>query len=216
MSFTRLVWDETRSLYDAILAMPFNKELADGTLDPARFAFYVQQDSLYLVDYARALALLAAKAPNAASAELLLGYAKEGIEVERALHDHFYKTFNITPAERQEPACFSYTQFLLACTPLDPYPVGLAAMLPCFWIYREVGLDIARRARSPNPYSAWIETYSDDGFGKAVAQILELTDAAADSASERERAAMRETYATSMKCEWRFWDGAYRMERWPI
>ncbi len=216
MSFTRAIWDETKDMFDAILALPFNRELADGTLDSKRFAFYVQQDSLYLTDYARALALLAAKAPDSASAELLLGYAKEGIEVERALHERFYATFAIEPATRQEPACFAYTQFLLARTALDAYPVGLAAVLPCFWIYREAGLEIARRARSPNPYAAWIETYSDDAFGVAVAQMLELTDTAAAMASECECAAMREAYAVSTRCEWRFWDGAYRMERWPI
>lgn len=216
MSFTNSLWTETRGLFEAILAHPFNRELANGTLDTERFAFYVQQDSLYLADYARALALLAAKAPDSTSAESLLRYAKEGIEVEQALHGHFFKTFNITPAGRQEPACFTYTQFLLACTALDSYPVGLAAVLPCFWIYREVGLHISRRAIVPNPYAAWIETYSDETFGLAVQRMLELTDAAADSASESDRAAMREAYIMSTRCEWRFWDDAYHLTRWPI
>lgn len=216
MSFTQMLWNETREIFEAILAHPFNRELADGSLDPVRFSFYVQQDSLYLVDYARALAMLAAKAPNSASAESLLVYAKEGIEVERVLHDHYFKTFNITPAARQEPACFAYTQFLLACTALEAYPVGLAGVLPCFWIYREVGVHISRRAALPNPYAAWIETYSDDAFGLAVQRMQELTDAAADSASERDRAAMREAYVISSRCEWRFWDGAYHLTRWPI
>lgn len=216
MSFTKSLWNETRGMFEAILAHPFNRELANGSLDPERFSFYVQQDSLYLVDYARALALLAAKAPSSSAAESLLLYAKEGIQVEQVLHGHYFKAFNITPAARQEPACFAYTQFLLACTALEAYPVGLAAVLPCFSIYREVGLHISRRAVVPNPYAEWIETYSDETFGLAVQRMQELTDAAADSASVRDRAAMREVYVISTRCEWRFWDGAYHLTRWPI
>lgn len=216
MSFSKNVWDETKPIYDAILAHPFNVELAAGTLSEERFSFYVQQDSLYLADYARSLAILAAKAPTSDAADSLLAYAKGGIEVEQALHSHFFKIFRISPASRQEPACFAYTQFLLARCALDSYAVGLAAVLPCFWIYREVGLHIAARASMPNPYAAWISTYSDEAFGRVVSRMIQLTDQAAESASPRERDAMREAYSISARCEWRFWDGAYQLERWPV
>ena len=59
MTFTQELWQSTRHLYDAILAHPFNTELAAGTLNSDRFTYYVQQDELYIKVYARALAQVA-------------------------------------------------------------------------------------------------------------------------------------------------------------
>jgi len=216
MRFTDQMWAENTTIYEAILEHPFNRELGEGTLSAERFAYYVQQDSLYLRDYARALALLAAKAPTSDEAKDLLAYARDGIEVEKALHGHFFSLFGITAAEEQEPACFAYTQFLLSRVALEPYAVGLAAVLPCFWIYREVGVWIAGCAARPNPYTPWIETYSDEAFGRAVQRMLDITDLAAEMSSDSVRAAMREAFTHSTRCEWMFWDAAYRLERWPV
>lgn len=215
MKFCESVWNDTLPIYQAILAHPFNAELAEGSLSPERFAFYVQQDALYLTDFARALALTAARAPDSAAAESLLAYAQEGMEVERALHSHFFGLFNIRAATRQEPACFVYTQFLLATAALESYAVSMAALLPCFWIYWKAGLHLAAGARRPNPFEAWIQTYSDEAFGRSVERMIELTNSAAEKASPAEREAMRRAYRISAECEWGFWDGAYRLVRWP-
>ena len=43
--------------------MPFNAELAAGTLSEARFKHYITQDAHYLIGFGRALTLAAAKAP---------------------------------------------------------------------------------------------------------------------------------------------------------
>src|SRR4051794_352811 len=60
--FTDAMWAEIRPIYDAILDLPFNRELAAGTLSRERFSFYVVQDAHYLGAFARALATAAAKA----------------------------------------------------------------------------------------------------------------------------------------------------------
>ena len=95
MRFSDILWQSTESIYKSILTHPFNTELAAGTLTPNKFEYYVQQDGLYIKAYARALALLAAKAPSSEMANELLSYAKDGILIEHMLHDHFFKTFHI-------------------------------------------------------------------------------------------------------------------------
>ena len=67
MSFTDDMWAEIRPIYEAILALPFNRELAAGTLTRERFLFYMIQDAHYLGAFARALATAAAKAETAVS-----------------------------------------------------------------------------------------------------------------------------------------------------
>ena len=130
MKFTEHLWQQSKCIYHAILDHPFNVELAQGTLATGRFEYYVQQDSLYLRDYTRALALLVAKSPTLDFMQNFLSYANDGIFIEQQLHDHFFNTFNISPAKEQAPACFAYTHFLLATTALEPFPVGVAALLP--------------------------------------------------------------------------------------
>jgi thiaminase/transcriptional activator TenA len=93
--------------------------------------------------------------------------------------------------------------------------VLLAALLPCFWIYRDVGQAIARKAAADNPYRAWIDTYADEGFGEVVRTVMAATDGAAGEASETVRARMVTAFVRSTRYEWLFWDGAYQRREWP-
>ena len=62
--FSEEAWTRTTAVRAAIHRLPFNTELAAGTLAPERFCFYILQDAIYLGEYARVLALAAAKAPD--------------------------------------------------------------------------------------------------------------------------------------------------------
>jgi thiaminase/transcriptional activator TenA len=43
---------------------PFLRGIGEGTLEPSKFQHYVRQDYLFLIDYARLLALGCARAPR--------------------------------------------------------------------------------------------------------------------------------------------------------
>ena len=64
MSFTQELWHNNIELYQKTLNLPFNQELAAGTLSADAFCHYVIQDAHYLLAYGRALAVAAAKAFN--------------------------------------------------------------------------------------------------------------------------------------------------------
>ncbi len=220
MNFTAQVWEETALLREAIHALPFNRELAAGTLSQDRFQFYVVQDALYLEQFSRALTLAAAKAPDAEAMQQFAGSAVGAIAVERALHSNYFKTFGISPekaaATEPSPTCSGYTNFLLATGHQAGFPSLIAALLPCFWIYWDVGNAIARQTPLENPYKAWIDTYSDPDFGKAVDAVKDIADHTASTASSADQAAMRSAFKRSTQYEWMFWDSAYNCEPWPI
>jgi thiaminase/transcriptional activator TenA len=214
MGFCDLAWQQTTALRAAIHDLPFNRELAAGTLDQARFRFYIRLDALYLEQYARVLALAAARGPDSAALRLFAGAALEGIAVEQALHGQYLSRFGAGSGE-PSPDCLSYTSYLLATAYHEPWEVLLAALLPCFWIYRDVGQAIARKAAADNPYRAWIDTYADEGFGEVVRTVMAATDGAAGEASETVRARMVTAFVRSTRYEWLFWDGAYQRREWP-
>ena len=220
MDFSEQAWQETSDLYQRILDLPFNRELAAGTLSKERFRFYILQDAIYLIEYARALAAASAKAPDMDALQFYAQSADHALAVERILHGGFLHQFGIElddlAAAEPSPTCLGYTNFLVATAQRDSYGALASAVLPCFWIYWEVGKHIARIAAPDNPYQAWIDTYADPGFGEAVKTAIVMCDRAAASASAGERALMMDLYKRSAQYEWMFWDSAYRLEAWPV
>jgi thiaminase/transcriptional activator TenA len=218
--FTDAMWEEIGPLYAAILDLPFNRELAAGALRRDRFLHYMIQDARYLSAFARALAAIAAKAPDADGQTRFALAAHEAIVVERALHEGFFAEFGVSPerfaATAPSPTCTAYADFLVATAHAQPYAVAVAAVLPCFQIYYEVGKHLYGIAAPENPYRKWIDTYRDEGFGDAVRAVLRHTDAAFERAGADERAGMRAAYLTAARYEWMFWDAAWRLETWPV
>jgi thiaminase/transcriptional activator TenA len=201
--------------------LPFNRELADGSLAPQRFQFYLVQDARYLVGFARALAVAAVKAETTEDVAFFADAARESIVVERALHDGYFDRFGMTEADQQavetSPTCLAYTSYLLAVAQTGGYAELVAALLPCFWVYQHVGTEILahRRPGADHPYLAWIETYADDEFAKAVQTCRDAVDRAADAATGATVERMLAAFTRATEYEWLFWDSAYRQEKWP-
>lgn len=218
MSFAQDLAQATAPLRRQIHDMPFNRELAEGSLDRETFQGYIIQDAHYLEGFARALALAAAKAPDAPTVAQLAGSAAGAIAVERELHAHYMGLFGVSAEDfaRIEPsaACDHYVSFLLRSAAIGDLPEAVAALLPCFWIYRDIGREIAQVSGAENPYAAWIATYSGEAFDQSVTRMLELTDRLGAIADAPARARMHRAFARSCWHEWRFWDSAYRGESW--
>jgi len=209
MKFSQQAWTAIEPVYKSIIEHPFNRELAQGTLAKEKFQFYIKQDSLYLVDFARALAIAASRAENADDLVLLLDFSKGAIVAERGLHEFYFDFYGIKLDVGEAPGCFSYTNFLISTAMHKSYEEALAALLPCFWIYREVGMHIHDNAAPDNPYQKWIDTYSGEEFQQIVQSAIDLTDRIAEGANSRQAEQI-----TSTRLEWMFWDSAYRMEEW--
>jgi thiaminase/transcriptional activator TenA len=178
------------------------------------------QDAHYLVAFGRALAIVAAKADHADGVVQFADAAKGAVIVERSLHAGFMKQFGIDAATFEatplSPASHHYTSFLIATAWSAPYPVALAALLPCFWIYAEIGRDIQARAAKPNPYAAWIDAYAGEEFHALVRAVIATVDRSAEAASAETREAMHQAYTHAAQLEWMFWDSAYRQAGWPV
>jgi thiaminase/transcriptional activator TenA len=219
MSFCQGLWQANQALYQRTLDHPFNLELAAGSLSVERFRHYMIQDAHYLVAYGRALAVAAAKADQAEGVVQFANAANEAVVEERKLHDGFMRDFGISAqdfaATRLTPACHHYTSFLLANSWSESYPVALAGLLPCFWIYAEVGRDIHARSQPGNRYQAWVDTYASEEFHAAVRAVIATIDRVAEAADSATRTRMAEAYRYSAELEWMFWDSAYQLGNWP-
>jgi thiaminase/transcriptional activator TenA len=220
MTFTKELWAAMEPIYAAILAHPFVRGLTDGSLSRESFRFYVVQDALYLREFARALSVAAARAPADDWIIMFNEHAATALRVERALHEGFFQQFGLTPeavaATPLAPVNQAYTSYLLAVAYGAPFHENVAALLPCYWIYWEVGKAL-EQAGSPEPlYARWIATYAAEEFGSVVRAVLAAVDAVAARLGSTERDAMRRHAVTTARYEWMFWDMGYRRERWPV
>ena len=217
--FSDAAWQRTARLRQAIDALPFNTELAAGRLSRERFQGYIVQDALYLAQYSRILAMAGVRGPDAATLRAFGASALEAVAVEQALHERTLTEFGVDPhyltGAEPSPDCLAYTSFLLATAYHDPWEVLVAALLPCFWIYWDVGTRIAKHAAPENPYRAWIDTYADEAFGDAVRTVIGITDRAAEATTQAIRDRMMTAFIRSTQYEFLFWDGAYQQRGWP-
>lgn len=215
-----LLWSDVAPIYRAILDHPFVTGLTDGTLPHDTFRHYIVQDAHYLRGYARALAVCAAKAPGETDLAMFAEHAGGAIEAERELHAELLGGLGLTSEQAAAapvaPATMAYVSYLLAAAYGGSYAEGVAAVLPCYWIYARVGEHLLE-AGSPDPlYARWIGTYGGAEYGAVVDAALDATDRIGASASARELGLMREHFHTTSRYEWMFWDAAHRRETWPV
>src|SRR5881628_618402 len=206
MGFAQELWRAIGPIYAAILRHPFVRGLTDGSLPRESFKFYAVQDALYLREFARALSLAAARAPEDDWIIMFNEHAAGALKVERALHESFFKDFGLTPADVAStplaPTNLAYTSYLLAVAYGAPFHEAMAALLPCYWIYWEVGKHLEPTG-SPEPlYERWIGTYASDEFGAVVRAVLEATDRIAERLGPAERRAMTRHFVTTSRYEW--------------
>jgi thiaminase (transcriptional activator TenA) len=214
------LWAGIDDIYAAILAHPFIAGLTDGSLEREAFRFYVVQDAHYLSEYARALSVAAARAPTESDIAMFSEHAAGAIAVERSLHESFFAHFGMSEEEvaatPMAPTNLAYTSYLLAVAYGGSFPEALGAVLPCYWIYWEVGKALLQRG-SPNPlYQRWIETYGGEEFAAVVRAVLALTDRLGPQLAAAEEARMHERFRTTGRYEWMFWEMGYRREPWPV
>lgn len=195
----------------AQLAHPFVRGLADGTLSDERFAFFVEQDYAFLAAYGAALRRAAELAPDPAwrqrLTEILAGAANEELELHRG-----WAAEHAVDLDAVEPSATTraYGTFLSESQGGEPheFPTLVAALLPCFWGYAELGRRLAEEPTAPR-YARWLATYADPAFAEAAAWFVDLAGVCA--AEPEVRPAMRAAFVRSLAFETAFWDAAWAL-----
>lgn len=220
MKFTESLWNSIGEIYEKILEHPFIQGLTDGSLSEEAFLFYAVQDALYLRDFARGLAILGAKAPEDRWLMMFAEHARDTIQVERALHESFFKDWKLTAEEvystPMAPNNLLYTSYLLKVAYERPFHEGMGAFLPCYWIYGEVGKELEKRGSPKELFRRWIQTYASEEFDAIVKQVLEVMDEIAQELTESEKNMVREHFIATSKMEYLFWDMGFHQQPWVV
>ena len=208
-------------IWRAIYGHAFLRELHAGTLPMNRFTYFILQDYVYLLDFAQVLCQGGGKSPDLETLALFARHALGAVEVERSFHASFGKSLGLSRQQLdgvpKGPITQAYISYLQSVARNGTLGEIVAGVLPCYWIYGEIGRRLYRnRPRKPKIYRQWIETYASETFWKPVREQIELMDRLGAAASGRERKLMTGHFILSSRYEFMFWEQAYRLESWPI
>jgi thiaminase/transcriptional activator TenA len=208
-------------IWDAQLSHPFVRGIADATLPLDRFQFWLRQDYVFLIEYARVVALASARSPDLRSMTRFAGLLHQTLNTEMSLHRAYAAEFGISLAELEQetpaPTTRAYTDFLLRHAAASDYAELLAALVPCMWGFSEIGRCLARLPAPADPrYAKWIAMYSSPEFAELAYWCRELLDEVAVGLPEPTLRKLQEIFLTSSRYEWQFWEMAWKLERWPV
>ncbi|WP_182356820.1 TenA family protein [Komagataeibacter europaeus] len=195
---------------------PFVHGVANGTLAEGAFRNFLIQDYLYLIQYARACALLVHKSDTLAAMRHAAGLLSGILDTELSMHVGYCRQWGIgeSALEQAEESIelLAYSRFILDRAQTGDMLDLLVTLAPCLIGYAEVGARLhasPRTLREGNPYWSWIALYGGGDYTALVEDGIRRLDevGAACGAQARYPSLLRE-FTTAVRLETVFWTTA--------
>ncbi|MCA1048416.1 thiaminase II [Priestia aryabhattai] len=221
MKFSERLYEKLQPIWRQNYNHPFVQGMGDGTLEKEKFRFYMIQDYLYLIDYAKLFAIGAMKATDLQTMGKFAALLDSTLNEEMSLHREYAKKFEISEKELEKaqpsPTTLAYTHYMLHVGQSGTLAELVAALLPCMWSYWEIGKELSEKPGANNEfYREWIEMYSSEEFGELATWCINLFDSLTEDKSEVELEKLEEIFLNTTRFEYMFWDMAYNEAMWPI
>jgi thiaminase (transcriptional activator TenA) len=211
---------ECRQMWAKIHDHPFITEMADGSLPPAKFAYYVGQNLLFLPELAKAAALGVAKAGDEQTmrefSEIVGNITNFEIPKNREL---LGEVSSEAAAEQltMAPANLAYTRHLLTVAYEGTAADILASFTPCSWSYGEIGRAYApARPIANRAYDRWFEFFSGTDYWETLEAGKSRLERLCAGIGAAEMRKISDIFRVSTQLEYLFWDMAYAMQDWPV
>ncbi|MFT4215743.1 MAG: TenA family protein [Micropruina sp.] len=206
---TQWWWQQASGIRAEIDELPFVRALGDGTLPVDAFTWYLAEDALYLGRYAQSLAAAARLATDEAERAFWQECSTSAIATELQLHESWVAP-EVVERTPPSPVTTAYLDHFAAVESTGDYAVLVAALLPCFWIYADVGDTLAARNRPGHPFADWLSTYADEAFAEATRRAIAIAEAAAQRAGSGSRQAAARAFRASCVHEREFFAAPLR------
>lgn len=218
MRFTESLRQATKGSWEQSLNHPFVQGIVRGDLPLETFKFYILQDIYYLKHFGKVHAIAASQADDFQVAGMLAEKAKMTAEAELTVHREHAELLNITNEEMNQfkpaPTAYAYTSHLYRAALSGQLAQTVAAMLPCYWLYADIGKTNQDAKPGQTIYQNWISMYADDWFQTSTQEQIDLLDQLAEETSDKEKEKIKEQFVIAKEYELAFWEMAYMKEEW--
>jgi len=219
VSFSRELKAKASKVWEEGYNHPFVQELGMGTLDREKFKFYLLQDYLYLLQYAKVFAIGAVKSDTEELMTRFSALQYFTLANEMNLHREYMAGFGVTREEMLsvKPSLFNsaYTANMLATGQTGGLAEIIAVVFPCAWTYANYAKRLKKQyagALDANPYKAWIEMYSSAEFSESFEWFYDTLDELVSAMTDKQRGKIDEIFISSVEFEYLFWDMAYKRQ----
>ncbi|XWL03401.1 thiaminase II [Macrococcoides goetzii] len=220
--FTERIWKRVEPIWSSYLEHSFVKGLGDGTLSNEKFQHWLKQDYVYLIEYAKLMAIGSAKSRDLSTMSTFANLLHGTLFMEMDLHRKFAASFGISSDELEATDSAAtntaYTSYMLNHAQRGGAEHVVACLLACAWSYNFIGKSLAEKGglSQSNPYHAWVETYSGEEFTDLTNDAIRLMDELTEGKPEAELAELEEIIVKTSYYEYMFWDMCENLETWNI
>ncbi len=221
-TLTRRLYSSAREIRERQLRHPFVRALGEGTLPEEKFVYYITQDALFLDELARAFAYAAARTGDAGDRAKFAELLENTIHVEQSLHRSYLSRYGLSDEQvsnvQMAPTNYAYTRHILYTAACGSVAQLVASILPCAWIYAEVGRHFRDLGlpTEDHAYRDWLLVYASPEFEEVGEWLRGVLDERAPRLDGTELGRLEEIFFTSCRYEWMFWEMAWREERWSV
>lgn len=217
MTFCEEVRKETDLYWEGSFKHPFVRGLVEGTLPIEKFKFYIMQDAYYLKHYTKVLAIAASKADTAEDTAFFLETACYINEAELELHRTVFQELGVTEQQLKTfepaPATYNYVSHMYNCAYNGDAIEAFAAILPCPWLYQEIGAIYKDAKPGVKLYEEWIAMYSSQDYAEKIHIHKSLMDRFVEDHPEKKEL-VKAHFNKSCYYEWKFWEMPWILEDW--
>ncbi|EAI4316847.1 thiaminase II [Campylobacter coli] len=218
MLFSRLI-EANSQIWDEYLHHEFVKKLENGSLKEENFLFYLKQDYIYLIHYAKCYARLALNAKNAEELRFAMKFQNYIIEGEIELHKSILKLgidADKLNVKDESLTNIAYTRYMLSVGESGDFLDMLVALSACAIGYGYIGAEIYKRLDKEklqnHPYKEWILTYSSDEFQNEIKEFEDFLNSYTQKISQEKFENLSEIFYNVVRLESVFWEHALQMK----
>ena len=214
---TRRLLEKVRDIWSGYLEHPFVRGIGDGTLDKGKFRFYLKQDYLYLIEYAKVFAIGIAKSDDAEIIRFLSDVIHQIFTSEMNIHRAYMQRFGVTDEEIADTTPSldnrSYTSYMLRVAYEGGIAEILASILSCALSYEYIAKAIVfehPQAGAHPFYGEWVSGYASEAYQKNNQRLVECFEAVTGELSKKHFLRCEEIFVTCSLYEAAFWDMAWK------
>lgn len=216
MGTTMRLLTAVEDIWAQYLTHPFVAGIQTGNLDREKFRYYILQDYLYLIDYAKCFAIGMAKAESPETTRLFARYIETLTVGEMDIHRGYMGRFGITREELENarPALdnLSYTSYMLRIAYEGGETEILTAILSCAYSYEVIAHNIVKcsPACAEHPfYGEWVRGYASDEYARKNIELMRTLDRLSESYEEKRLKRLEDIFTVCSRYELAFWEMAW-------
>ena len=209
MKVTDKLYQQVKPIWESCNQNPFVAGIEDGSLEIEKFKFYLIQDYLYLLDYAKVFAYGVIKSKSERHMKIFSDMIEMVVSSETDTHKGYMKELNISIEDASNTpvslTTASYTKYMLAVAATEGIAEIAVAVLACSWSYKHIA-DAMSGTPDHGFYGKWVDTYSSDSYTVFNDGLIDLVNELTSDYNEAQIANLADILIKCSRYEYMFWD----------